>query len=214
MANSYHTKEKAISLQIKKSNVWDDVAKSYHSWSISNRWFYFLLGLEIKKSVRSAEYILDVGSGPGILAEELKILFPESKIICVDTSFEMCRFSRGIRCEASSLPFKHSIFDLITFCFSLHELKIDSALEEASRVLKNGGVVYIVDLNKDAPEIIKRNLRLLLEKIISKEYAEHLEESWNAFESCEEIAEKLKKRGFGVECTKGLQEIRILAKKI
>lgn len=86
--------------------MWDDVAKSYQSWSVSNRWLYFLLGLEIKKRVWSAEYILDVGSGPGIFAEELKILFPESKIICIDASFEMCKLSRGIRCEAIFCPSK------------------------------------------------------------------------------------------------------------
>lgn len=85
---------------------------------------------------------------------------------------------------------------------------------EAERVLKDNGVIYIVDLNRNAPQIIKKASRLLFEKIISKEYAKHLEESWNTFESCEEIAARLKKMGFEVEFTKGLHDIRILAKKL
>jgi ubiquinone/menaquinone biosynthesis C-methylase UbiE len=194
--------------------VWDEISKRYHFWSLSNRWFYFLTGLEIKRKVHDAEYILDIGSGPGIFAEELAILFPKSKIVCLDSSPKMCRLSKGIIGKASYLPFKKDTFDVVTFCFSLHELEIDPALEEANRVLRRNGVIYIVDLNRDAPQILKRASKLILEKIMGKEYAEHLEKTWQKFKSCEEIAENLKRKGFEVEYRKGLQEIRIIAKKL
>jgi ubiquinone/menaquinone biosynthesis C-methylase UbiE len=194
--------------------MWDNFAERYHSWSMSNRWFYYLYGLEISRRIPNVEYILDIGSGSGIFAEELRILFPNSKIVCLDTSLEMCRLSRGIRGSASSLPFKDGVFDVITFCFSLHELNIDLALKEANRVLRRNGVVFIVDLNRDAPQIVKHALKAILEKIVGKDYADHLEKVWNAFESSEEIVDRLKKLGLDVECRKSLQEIRIVAKKI
>jgi len=194
--------------------MWDEISKRYHLWSLSNRWFYFLIGLEIKGRIDHAEYILDVGSGPGIFAEELAILFPKSKIVCFDASTEMCKLSRGIRGDASYLPFKENTFDIVTFFFSLHELEIASALEEAKRVLRRNGVIFIVDLNRDAPQILKRASKLILERIMGKKYAEHLEKTWREFKSCEEIAENLRRKGLEVECRKGLQEIRIIAKKI
>ncbi len=194
--------------------MWDEISKRYRSWSLDHRWFYYLTGLDVKRRVCHADYILDIGSGPGIFAEELGILFPDSEIICLDASLEMCKLSRGVRCGASFLPFKDEIFDIVTFIFSLHELEVDLALEEAKRVLKRNGIIYVVDLNRDAPKTIKSASKLILEKIIGKDYAEHLEKTWNAFKSCEEIAEKLKAKGLEVECGKTFQEIRIVAKKL
>ncbi|MEM3138778.1 MAG: methyltransferase domain-containing protein [Archaeoglobaceae archaeon] len=194
--------------------MWDELAKLYHSWSLSNRWYYYRIGLKIKKATGEPKCILDVGSGPGIFAEELKNLFPYSEIVCLDSSLEMCRISRGIRGKASYLPFKTHSFDLVTFCYSLHELEIQSALEEAKRVLRECGWILIVDLNKDAPEMIKRISKEILGKIISLKYAEHLEERWRAFESCEEIVYRLRKMEFRVEWRKTMNEILILAKKI
>ncbi|MCS7144111.1 MAG: methyltransferase domain-containing protein [Archaeoglobaceae archaeon] len=194
--------------------MWDEIAKRYHSWSLNNRWYYYKIGLEIKRAIGEPKFILDVGSGSGIFAEELKNLFPDSKIFCLDSSNEMCKLSRGIRGEASFLPFKDKIFDLVTFCYSLHELEIQSALEEAKRVLLENGWIYIVDLNKYAPEVIKRTSKLILGNIMGLKYANHLEKTWNAFESCEEIVDRLTKMRFDVEWRKSLNEIRILAKKI
>ncbi len=194
--------------------MWDEISERYRSWTLDHRWLYYLTGLDVKKRVSRANYILDVGSGPGIFAEELGILFPNSEIVCLDASLEMCKLSRGVRSGASFLPFKDEIFDIVTFIFSLHELEIDLALEEANRVLKKDGIIYVVDLNRDAPQTIKNASKLILEKIIGRDYAEYLENTWNAFRSCEEIAEKLKAMGLEVECRKGLQEIRIVAKKI
>lgn len=194
--------------------MWDEIAKLYHSWSLNNRWYYYRIGLEIKKVIGDPKCILDVGSGPGIFAEELKNLFPYSEIVCLDSSLEMCRISRGIRGKASYLPFKNHSFDLVTFCYSLHELGIQSALDEAKRVLRDDGWILVVDLNKDAPEIIKRVSKHILGKIIGSAYADHLEESWNTFESCEEIVDRLRNMNFRVEWRKNIHEILILAKKI
>uniref|UniRef100_A0A7C2SER1 Methyltransferase domain-containing protein n=1 Tax=Archaeoglobus fulgidus TaxID=2234 RepID=A0A7C2SER1_ARCFL len=33
------------------------------------------------------------------------------------------------------------MFDLVTFCFALHELEVERAIKEAGRVLKKGGTI-------------------------------------------------------------------------
>ncbi|MCX8172678.1 MAG: class I SAM-dependent methyltransferase, partial [Archaeoglobaceae archaeon] len=71
--------------------MWDDIARQYWLWCINNRWYYHRLGMEIWKVVGEPKCILDVGSGPGVFAEELKKLFPTSNIVCLDASMEMCR---------------------------------------------------------------------------------------------------------------------------
>lgn len=194
--------------------MWDEIAHRYYFWSLSCRWYYYRLALELRKIVKNPEFILDVGSGPGILAEELKNLFPDSKIVCLDSSLEMCRFSKGIRGEATFLPFKDETFDLVIFCFSLHEFEIQKALEEAKRVLKKNGLIFIVDLNIDCPEAIKTTLKLILGKIIGFKYFSHLEKAYNEFESCEKLLDRFIKMKFEVKWNKGLHEIMILAKKI
>lgn len=194
--------------------MWEDLAKKYHLWSLNWRAFYYLLGLEIKRFVSNPTRILDVGSGSGIFAEELRKLFPNSMIVCIDSSLEMCKLSRAIIGRAESLPFKDRSFDLITFIFSLHELKIFRALKEAFRVLKNSGWVYILDLDKNAPDGIKKFYKLVLRAIISPKYANHVERVWKEFESCENISKMLNELKFDVKLKKDFYSFRILAKKI
>jgi len=194
--------------------MWEKIANNYHSWCMSNRWFYYFLSTEIKRKFSEAKRILDVGAGSGIFAEELGILFPKSEIVCLDSSYKMCKLSKGVRGDGAQLPFKDEIFDLVTFCFSLHELEIEKALGEAKRVLRKDGRVFIVDLNTEVPPFVKRMSRVFLGKIIGSEYADHLEKIWDGFKSCEEIAETLKKLGFEAEAKKGLFEIFVLAKKL
>ncbi|MEM4616063.1 MAG: methyltransferase domain-containing protein [Archaeoglobaceae archaeon] len=194
--------------------MWDTIAERYHLWTINNRWFYYLLGLEIKNSVKDAERIIDIGAGPGILSEELKNLFPEAEIICIDLSSEMCIISGGIRCKAECLPFRNEVFDVAIFCFSLHELSVECALKEAYRVLKRGGFIFIIDLDRDAPEIIKKLWKIIFSRLISPDYASKVYNSWRAFEKCEDIAERLKKMNFDVELSKGAYGFKISAKKI
>lgn len=206
--------ERIIFKNGKEISVWDAIAERYRLWTLNHRWFYYLLGLEIKNRVKDVQRIIDIGAGPGILAEELRNLFPETEIVCIDSSMQMCKFSRGINCKAEFLPFKGEVFDLAILCFSLHEFEIQSALNEVYRVLKRGGFAFIVDLNKDAPEMIKQIWKSVFSTIMSPDYASKIYSIWRTFNRCEEIAEKLQKIGFEVEFRKNPFDIQILAKKI
>jgi arsenite methyltransferase len=128
--------------------------------------------------VRPGERVLDIGSGPGLLAEAVAAVVGSSGRACgIDTSEPMLEMARG-RCEAhpqadfeladaSKLPFPDSSFDAAVST-QVYEYVADmpSALVELFRVLRPGGRIAIVDTDYDSlvihtedPERMSRVLR-------------------------------------------------------
>jgi len=88
--------------------------------------------------------VLDVGCGGG----ELVHAFQTRDVIAygIDTSPKVERWKGGVFIQANgeSLPFKDCGFDLVTAHHVIEHLKDpDSFINEAKRVLKSKGVVYI-----------------------------------------------------------------------
>lgn len=111
---------------------------------------------------RSAERIVDVGSGPGLMAEELADLVGARGKVCgVDNSESMIALSNA-RCanrpwlefqmsDATALPYSDQSFDAAV-CVQVLEYVNDmrAALSELYRVLRPGGRAVIVDTDWDS----------------------------------------------------------------
>jgi arsenite methyltransferase len=115
-------------------------------------------------SPKPSEHILELGSGNGIFARELvEYVGSDGHVIGLDSSEAILEMARHV-CpdgefvvgDAQDLPFEDATFDAIVaaqlFCF-LGD--VDRALKEASRVLKPGGRIVILDTDWDT--LIWRN---------------------------------------------------------
>ncbi len=154
---------------------------------------YPLISSKIKETLDSEEiYILDIGTGLGSLARELRKKFPSSKIWAVDISSSMLDYARRISFEeeisniefvlgsAYELTFKDSFFDLIVSFGVLHHLKnLRKVFLEIKRVLKKGGLAFLYDLHKEAPQEIVTSLSSKMNSQSKKAFLESVREAYS-----------------------------------
>lgn len=94
--------------------------------------------------------ILDAGCGEGITLEKLIKLFPERRVVGIDTepeNLEICLRHKLPVQEGSlySLPFDDESFDTVLFSEVIEHLDMpEKALSEIFRVLRPGGRVIII----------------------------------------------------------------------
>ena len=112
--------------------------------------------------LRQGERVLDIGSGPGLLAHEMAAnVGPEGRVRGIDTSEDMLAMSRK-RCaeqpqaafesaDATGLPYPDESFDAAVST-QVYEYvpDIPAALAELYRVLRPGGRAVIVDTDYDS----------------------------------------------------------------
>jgi ubiquinone/menaquinone biosynthesis C-methylase UbiE len=113
-------------------------------------------------AVRTGERIVDVGSGPGLMAVELADAVGERGKVCgVDNSENMITLSsaRGANrpwlefrmADATALPYPDQSFDAAVCVQVLEFVKdVGAALSELCRVLRPGGRAVIVDTDWDS----------------------------------------------------------------
>jgi ubiquinone/menaquinone biosynthesis C-methylase UbiE len=104
--------------------------------------------------------IVDLGTGPGLLAIELHKLWPRARIIGVDPSGEMLSIARKNAAEAGMPDFEARLgaaeetsllsnsADLVVSQYSFHEWEDpQKGLGEVLRILKPGGSLILKDFN-------------------------------------------------------------------
>jgi len=111
-----------------------------------------LMGSELSGSV------LELGSGSGAMAAEILDRFPQVRLTATDLDPKMLARSRrtlepfGSRAsvqeaDATALPFSPGEFDAVVSYLMLHHVgDWETALAEATRVLKPGGLLLVADL--------------------------------------------------------------------
>ncbi|WP_374073719.1 class I SAM-dependent methyltransferase [Bdellovibrio bacteriovorus] len=103
-------------------------------------------------------HFLEVAAGTGRLTRFMKLAFPKAKITILDLSYPYLKKAQDnlhefgrlnfVQGAAEDLPFQDNKFDLVYSCFLFHELPLEirrQAVSESFRVLKEGGLVGLVD---------------------------------------------------------------------
>ena len=116
-----------------------------------------------EKIPNQALHILDVCTGTANGSLLIAGNNPKNKIIGIDLSSDMLTVAqnkakkKGIKnisfqqMDATRMDFENNKFDIATISFGLHELEYDlmmKTIKEMSRVLKDGGKLYIIDCEK------------------------------------------------------------------
>lgn len=116
--------------------------------------------VQIMPAMEEGATVVDLGTGPGLLAIELYRRWPQAKIIGIDPSDEMLAIARKNATEAGiagfeakpgtaeEIPLAADSADLVVSQSSFHEWEDQrSGLREIVRILKPGGHLIIKDYN-------------------------------------------------------------------
>jgi demethylmenaquinone methyltransferase/2-methoxy-6-polyprenyl-1,4-benzoquinol methylase len=110
------------------------------------------------------KYVLDIATGTGSLAIELSNY--ANKVVGIDLSSEMLDVARKkktnsnlsfLQMDASKMSFHDNEFDIVTISLGLHDMPLEirtAVLEEAKRVLKKDGKLYIFEHDLPQNKII------------------------------------------------------------
>jgi demethylmenaquinone methyltransferase/2-methoxy-6-polyprenyl-1,4-benzoquinol methylase len=132
-----------------------DLANSLLSLGCDSLW-RANVGARVKRWSPAA--ILDLATGSGVLAHELKKQMPGARVVGADFCAPMlaCARRRGISelvvADGLALPFQDGQFDVVTVAFGLRNMaSYDLALNEAGRVMRAGGHLVILDFSLPNP---------------------------------------------------------------
>ncbi len=116
------------------------------------------VGAKVKSWAPAA--ILDIATGSGVLAHELKKQIPAARVVGADFCAPMLALARrrGISelvvADGLALPFQDARFDVATIAFGLRNMaSFDASLNEAGRVLRAGGHLLILDFSLPKPPL-------------------------------------------------------------
>ncbi len=157
--------------------------------------------------------VLDLFTGTGDIAGEIKNKHPFITVVGADNSREMLRIAQKkykniyfLKENSSNLTFKTGVFDRVFSTFGLRnsEDKIKS-IREIKRVLKKGGLFLHLDFNsKSKISKIYDKYVLLCAKFFAKnkEAYNYLINSKNSYYTLNELKEIFLKEGFEIELNK------------
>jgi len=105
------------------------------------------MALEVAKSLEPYSEILDVGCGNGFIAHHLSALLKTS-VVGLDVGASTSAKISYHQFDGRHFPLPDQSFDAVLFCYVLHHAQdARLVLDEARRVLKDGGLMIIYEDN-------------------------------------------------------------------
>ena len=159
--------------------------------------------------------VVDLGSGTGDIAFEIKDKYPNSFVIASDFTPEMILVGKTrpkgqkmnwLVADAQNLPFPSDVFDGVISGFLLRNVPdVDRALDEQKRILKDSGNVVSLDTTPPRHNLLKPFLDIHFKYVIptlgrliagDAEAYTYLPDSTAKFKTAEDLAERFTIAGF------------------
>lgn len=142
------------------NNIWSDNIQGIKTLYLSRKlrfddFFYRqyeeLFSLDKSKKLR----ILEIGCGPGALAEALHRWYPNAEIVAIDRDSNFIEYARKniagvefVEGDATALPFESDSFDVTISNTVCEHIEPAMFYAEQKRVLKNNGVCLVLSARK------------------------------------------------------------------
>ncbi len=117
--------------------------------------------------------VLDVATGSGDMALEIKRKCPDAEVVGTDFCEPMLDQARRrglqntVLADALDLPFQNGEFCALTVCFGLRNMEDwERALKEMGRVLKPGGLLVILDFSLPRGKLTRGIYRFYLHTVL------------------------------------------------
>jgi ubiquinone/menaquinone biosynthesis C-methylase UbiE len=126
------------------------------------------------EEVRSESFVLDIGTGTGVLTEFAHTIRNDLKYVSLDPAYGMIKYApeyahRTIAL-AESLPFEKDTFNIVLMGDTIHHIgNPRKALQEIKECMAPSGILFIFDLNPGTfiGSMVCRMERLLNEPVKS-----------------------------------------------
>ncbi|MDR2034488.1 MAG: bifunctional demethylmenaquinone methyltransferase/2-methoxy-6-polyprenyl-1,4-benzoquinol methylase UbiE [Helicobacteraceae bacterium] len=207
--------------------MFDDISPTYDrlnrilSFGIDRRWRKKGCEAALNAFASAPNALIDAATGTGDLilcwrkaAKKFGVAIDQ--IIGVDPSQNMLNIAASkikdatfIKSEAGAIPLEDNFADLLSISYGIRNVvKIDKAIGEFYRLLKNGGVLLILEfMSHKRKSVFDRLVSFYLGSVLpaigrliskdSRAYT-YLPQSIESFLSAEELEEKLKNAGFKI----------------
>jgi ubiquinone/menaquinone biosynthesis C-methylase UbiE len=146
---------KDLEIEGARANYYDKISREHRMGEIKEE------AKEVAHYLNAGDSVLEVASGPGYLSIELAKL-GEYKVTGLDISKDLVTIAAGnakeagvdvnfLQGNASCMPFHENTFNFVFCVLAFKNFKEPlQCLNEFYRVLKPGGMVLIMDLNRNA----------------------------------------------------------------
>jgi ubiquinone/menaquinone biosynthesis C-methylase UbiE len=182
-----------------------------------NDLYAYLAFVVQRHSSSSYPFILDLGTGPGLLSVEIFRKIPQATIIGIDPSIKMLQLAKGnvknvdfqtfepVIGVSENIPLKKNSVDVIVSRFSLpYWTEPNKSFQEMMRILKPGGKVVFEALNRDFPtwklSLIK--IRMLLNQA-GRDVTKYHVDAYKLAHTIEQVEQFFTDTGFTVSEKEG-----------
>lgn len=176
------------------------------------RWRRFLVR---QLNLKTDATVLDIATGTGDIAFEIKQQVPSTRVIAADFAIPMMQVGKrrppgqGVAwsgADAMNLPFPDAVFDAIVSGYLFRNVPdIERTLQQQLRTLKSGGIMATLDTSPPPDNLLKPFVLIHLKYIIptlgnlitpDPDAYSYLPASTMRFKHPEEFAEMMRSAGF------------------